>query len=97
MKQLSIFISTDLERRAVDAIERAGVDGYLRLAGATGNKFEPADQLSRTMTWEALALIIPGAGDEQVAAIVRELEEHANSCDTRPCLRMVVSSVEAVY
>lgn len=97
MKQLSLFISTDLERRAVDAIERAGVDGYLRLAGATGNKFEPADQHSRTMTWEALALIIPGADDAQVASIVGELEEHANACATRPCLRMVVSSVEAVY
>ena len=97
MKQLNLYISTDLERRAVDALERAGVEGYLRLAGATGNKFEPADTHSRTMTWEALALIVPAAADEQVASIVGELEEYANACATRPCLRMVVSSVEAAY
>jgi len=48
------------------------------------------------MTWEALVLIVPGAADDQVAAIVAEIEEHANACATRPCLRMVVASVEAV-
>jgi hypothetical protein len=49
------------------------------------------------MTWEALALIVPGADDEQVASVVRELEEHADSCTTRPCLRIIVSRVEAVH
>ncbi len=97
MKQLSIFLSSDLERRAVDALERAGLDGFLRLEGASGNKFVPEDPLSRTMTWEAVVLLVPGAGDEQVAAVGRELEEHADACETRPCLRIVVSRVEEVY
>lgn len=97
MKQLSIFLSPDLERRAIDALERAGVEGFLRLEGATGNKFLANDPLTRIMTWEALALLVPGADDEQAASIVGELEMYADACETRPCLRIVVSPVEAVY
>lgn len=97
MKQLTIFVSPDLERRAIDALEHAGVEGFLRLEGATGNKFVANDLLTRIMTWEALALMVPGADDEQASSIVGELEMYAKACETRPCLRIVVSPVEAVY
>lgn len=97
MKQLTIFLSPDLEHRAIDALERAGVEGFLRLEGATGNKFLANDPLTRIIRWEALALLVPGADDEQAAAIVRDLEMYSNACETRPCLRIVVSPVEAVF
>lgn len=96
MKQLTIFLSPDLEHRAIDALERAGVEGFLRLEGATGNKFLANDPLTRIMTWEAVALLVPGADDGQAASVVEELGHYADACETRPCLRIVVSPVEAV-
>ncbi len=94
MKQLIIFVSPDLEDRVVRVLEHARVEGFLRLEGATGNKFIHGDPLTRIVTWEAVALIVPGANDAQVKAVLGELEEHAGVCEAGPCLRIVVSGLD---
>lgn len=97
MKQIAIFCSPDLADRVVAALDHAGIEGFLRLGEATGNKFRDRGEVPRTMTWEATAFIVPGAGDAAAAAVVEALESYAGACDIRPCLRIVVSPVEQIY
>ena len=94
MKQLAIYCSRDLEERVVSALDQAGVEGFVRIPHVTGNKFREPGGVPRTLTWEALAFVVPGAEEATVEAVVRELEGYAGGCEIRPCLRMVVSSVE---
>ena len=97
MKQITLYVSPDLENRVIDTLEKAGVEGFLRVGGATGNKFLGPGQIPRTVTWQAEALVVPAATDEQVDAIFRELEQYANACETHPCLRMVAVDVDRVH
>ncbi len=94
MRQMTVFCSRDLEPRVVSAFDRAGVEGYLRLSGATGQKFMPPGQVPRTMTWEALALVVPAANDGAVESVVAELRIYAGSCEIQPCLRIVVAPID---
>ncbi len=96
MKQLMIYCSRDLEDRVVAALDAAGVEGFLRVGEATGNKFQPPALLPRTMTWEAALFVAPAAAEQKVEQIIAELESYAGACEVRPCLRMVVSAVERV-
>jgi len=97
MKQLSVFVSRDLEERVVHAFDHAGVDAYLRVGDATGVRFSEPGQLPRTMTWDAALYVVPAVGDAPVRAIVDELREYVGSCEIEPCLRIVVSAVEEVH
>lgn len=97
MKQLTIYASPDLESRIVSAIQDADVVGFLRLADASGNAFTPEADLPRTMTWDAVVFVVPGAEDERVRGIVDSLRAYSSACDTQPCLRIVVSPVDEVY
>ena len=60
MKQLTIYCSRDLEERVVAVLDHAGAEGYLRLAGATANRFSPSGQVPRVSSWEATLFLVPG-------------------------------------
>ncbi len=96
MKQLAIYCSRDLEDRIVRTLDRAGLEGYLRVGNATGHKFRPGRELPGTVAWEAVLLVAPAVPEQLVDTIAAELEQYAGSCEVRPCLRLVVSSVERV-
>jgi hypothetical protein len=92
-----VYCSRDLEDRVVSAFDKAGVEAYLRVGSATGNKFLPEGQVPRTMTWEAVMYVIPAAEEGVISAVVEELEAYAGSCEIEPCLRMVVGTVQEVH
>ncbi len=96
MKQLAIYCSHDLEDRVVRALDRAGVEGFLRVGNASGHKFRPGRELPGTLTWDAALLLVPAVPDHLVDGIAAELEQYSGSCEVRPCLRLIVSSVEKV-
>ena len=94
MKQLTLYCSRDLEDRVVTALDRAGVHGFVHVAEATGNKFLPAGEVPRTMTWEASLIVVPAVPPEKVEPIVKELREYAGSCEIDPCLHVTVSPLD---
>jgi hypothetical protein len=96
VKQLTIFCSADLEHRVLTALERAGVSAFLRLDRVSGCRFNDPGRVPRTISWEALAFLVPGAEDDRVDAVVEELEVYAGACDIQPCLRLAVSPVERI-
>lgn len=96
MKQLSIYCSHDLEDRVVHALDAAGVAGYYRSGGSTGNKFLPPGEHPRTVTWDMTLFVVPGASEEHVESVTAALTKYAGMCDYEPCLRIVVSHVEAI-
>ena len=97
MKQLTIYCSRDLENHVVNALDHAKVEGFLRVGGASGSKFCDPGEVPRTMDWEATMFLIPGAAVPQIEAVISELEDYAKSCETYPCLRMSVTSLEQLY
>lgn len=96
MNQITIFSSVDLEPSVLAALDQAGVIGFLRLTGATGNRFLPGGAVPRTMAWDAVVFVVPGADDSQLQTISAELAEVAAGCDPEPCLRMVTISAQVV-
>jgi hypothetical protein len=94
MKQLTIFCSRDEETRVVAALDAAGVEGYLRVGSATGNKFLEAGRVPRTMSWEAAMFVVPALPEERARAVVQTLGDYARDCEIEPCLRMVLSPVD---
>lgn len=97
MKQITIYCSTDLEERITAALDQAGVEGFVRLDGASGNRFRPLGETPRTLTFETMVFLAPGVEDWQVRSITSELARYGDDCEIRPCLRVVVSAVEEVY
>jgi hypothetical protein len=97
MRQVTVYVSHDLEARVVHAFDHAGIDGYLRVAGATGARFASAGQLPRTVTWKASLFLVPAADEVQVRRVVEELREFAGTCEVEPCLRIVVADVVEVH
>jgi hypothetical protein len=96
MKQLTIFCSRDLEQRAVAVLDGEGLQGYLRLGDATGNRFLPKGQLPRAVVWEAVMLVVPGDEDERIDRVRKKLQLLAADCEVEPCIRLLVhSGVEA--
>ena len=94
MKQLNIFCSRDEESRVISALDHAGIETFLRVGDATGNKFLGPGQVPRAMTWEAIMIIVPGAPPDQVKSVVEELGAYTRSCEFEPCLRMTTSPVD---
>jgi len=97
VKQLTIYCSRDLQDQVVNALDHAHLEGFLRLGGASGSKFCDPGEVPRTMDWEATMFLVPGAEETQVQAIIDELAEFANRCETYPCLRIAVTPVEQIY
>lgn len=97
MKQLTVYCSVDIEDAVITIFDRIGIDGFMRIGNATGNRFLPPGQVPRTMTWEGSVLIVPAAADELVNDAVKRLEEYAGKCDIEPCLRYVVTPIEEAY
>lgn len=97
MKQLSVFVSRDLESHVVQALDHAGVDAYLRVGDATGVRFTAPGQLPRTVSWEAAWFVVPAAEEATVQTVVDELRGFAGTCEFEPCLRMVVIPVDEVH
>ena len=96
MKQLTIFYSSDEESRVITALDHAGIEGFFRVGGASGNKFVEPGQVPRTVAWEAVMIVVPSAPEENVLAVMGELGEYTRSCEIEPCLRMVVSPIDEV-
>jgi len=97
MKQLTIYCSRDLESTVVTALDHARVEGYLRVGGATGNRFAEHGRVPRSIAWEATVFMVPETDDARVRAVVEQLEGYAGSCEIAPCLRMVVSPVAEIH
>jgi hypothetical protein len=96
MKQLAIFCSTDIEEEVTGALDHAGVEGFLRVAGGAGTQFAPKGELPRSFSWEATVFIVPALAAEPLEEVVSALSAYAGSCTIEPCLRIVVSDVERV-
>ena len=96
MKQLTILCSSDLSAVVEDALVRAGVEGFLRLPDAVGVKPAAAVEHGRWPRWQAEMFVSP-VGDRTAASVVEALRGYAGRCEDEPCLRILVSSLEAVY
>jgi hypothetical protein len=91
-----IFCSADLSETVRDALVRSGVSGFLKVPHAVGSKPGATWQHGRYPTWDA-EMFLAAAEAETVARAVRELEQYAGQCEVEPCLRIMVSAIEAVY
>jgi len=97
VKQLTIFCSRDLEQQVVSTLDDAGLHGYLRIGGATGNRFLAKGQVPRSVTWEAVMIVVPGAEDETIDAVRDKLLGIAASCEIEPCIRLLVNTACELY
>ncbi len=96
MKQVTVMCSTDLAGTVRDALVGAGIEGFLHVPGAVGVKPGAAAEHGRYPRFEAELFVAPaedGAAERAVAA----LRSFAGRCEVEPCLRILVSSLEAVY
>jgi len=96
MKQLTIFCSADLSATVQEALVRAGADGFLNIPGASGMKPGAAAPHGRVPRWPAELFLAP-VREEVAKSVVAALESYAGGCQVEPCLRIMVSSLEAVY
>lgn len=97
MKQLTVFCSRDLESRVVSALDSAGIHGYLRVGDATGNRFLDKGQVPRSVTWEAVMLVVPGDEDAIIDRLREKLQGIASECGPDPCIRLLVNTACEVY
>jgi hypothetical protein len=96
MKQLTIFCSSDEEDRVIAALDAAGVEGFMRIGGATGNTFLEPGQLPRTVSWDAVLFLVASVRDERARAVAEELKRYAGNCAIEPCLRVTLSTLDEV-
>ncbi len=96
MKQLTILCSSDLAETVQDALVRSGAEGFLRVTNATGVRPGAAADHGRWPRWQA-EMFVPPARDEEAASVVEALRSYAGRCEVEPCLRILISSLEAVY
>ena len=96
MKQLTILCSSDLAGAVQETLVRAGVEGFLHVPRAVGVKPGAAAEHGRWPRWEAEMFVVP-CEDGVVPRVVDGLRQFTDHCDVEPCLRILVSSLEAVY
>jgi hypothetical protein len=96
VKQLTIFCSSDLSDTVRDVLVRAGVNGFLKVPHAVGSKPGATWQHGRYPTWDA-EMFVAAAEPEVIDKVVKALEQYAGKCEVDPCLRIMVSALEAVY
>jgi len=97
VKQLTIFCSRDLEQQVVSTLDEAGLRGYLRLDGVTGNRFLPKGQVPRSVTWEAVMIVVPAGAADVIDDVREKLQAIAASCEIEPCIRLLVNTSCEVY
>jgi len=96
MKLLTILCSADLSGTVQDVLVRTGVEGFLRIPGAVGVMPGAAAAHGRWPRWEAEMFVTP-ITEDAVSRAVEALRVHAGHCEVEPCLRILISSLEAVY
>jgi hypothetical protein len=96
VKQLTILCSSDLAGLVQDALIRAGAEGFLRVPGAVGVKPGAAAEHGRYPRFEAEMFVTP-VPDAAAADVVAALRSLAGRCEIEPCLRILVSNLEAVH
>ena len=96
MKQVTILCSSDLAAGVQEALVAAGVEGFLRVPGAVGVMPGAAAEHGRWPRFEAELFVAP-VPDETAPRLVESLRTVAGRCEVEPCLRILVSSLEAVY
>jgi len=96
MKQLTILCSADLSATVHEALVRAGAEGFLNVPNASGVKPGAAAPHGRVPRWPAELFLAP-VRDEVARKVVTALESYAGKCQVEPCLRIMVSNLEAVY
>ena len=94
MKQLVVYCSEELEHQVVGSFDRHGAEGYLKIPRAVGHKFLEPEALPRSVSFDAIVLIVPGASEATVAAVLEDLQDYAGKCEIQPCLRASVVNVE---
>ena len=96
MKQLTILCSSDLSSVVQDALVSASVEGFLHVPDAVGVKPSAAVEHGRWPRWQAAMYLAP-VSDDAAASVVQALRGYAGRCEDEPCLRILVSSLDAVY
>ena len=96
MKQLTILCSSDLSDAVRDALVAAGAEGFLQIPGAVGNKPGAAAEHGLYPHWKAEMFLAP-VPEEVVQKVVARLKHLSENCEVEPCLRIMVSTLDAVY
>ena len=96
MKQLTILCSADLSDKVQETLVLAGVEGFLKVPHAVGTKPGAAAEHGRYPHWEAEMFLAP-VEERVLVSVVSRLRKYAGACEVEPCLRILVSSLEAVY
>jgi hypothetical protein len=96
VKQLTILCSSDLSDAVRDALVDAGAEGFLQVPGAVGSKPGAAAEHGRYPRWKAEMFLAP-ASAEVVEKAVARLKHLSDNCEVEPCLRVLVSTLDAVY
>jgi hypothetical protein len=96
MKQLTILCSADLSATVREALVKAGAEGFLIVPNSWGVKPGAAAPHGRVPRYPAEMFVVP-APDEVVRKAVAALESYAGKCKEEPCLRILVSTLEAVH
>jgi hypothetical protein len=96
VKQLTILCSSDLSETVRDVLVRADVSGFLKVPHAVGSKPGATWSHGRYPTWDAEMFLAATEG-EKVDKVVEALEQYSGCCDVAPCLRILVSTLDAVY
>ena len=96
MKQLTVLCSSDLAEKVRDTLNASGIHGFLQIPNAVGNEPGAAAAHGRVPRWEAEMFLAPVPATE-VDGVVERLRALADKCEVEPCLRILVSSLDAVY
>jgi hypothetical protein len=96
MKQLTILCSADLSARVQEALVKAGAEGFLNVPNASGMKPGAAAPHGRVPRYAAEMFVVP-APDDVARKVVAALQSYAGECREEPCLRILVSTLEAVH
>lgn len=96
MKQLTIYCSEELNDTVNKILHNYEIEGFIHMPGIFGEKFKPKDSFGKDLVWQACAFVV-FPGEDQIESILNELQEYANRCKDKPCLRMVVTPIDKLY
>ncbi len=96
MKQLTIYCSQELLHTVNQVFHKYEVEGFVHIPGIFGNKLKPKDSREQDLTWQAEAFVVFDEGNK-LEGIMRDLQDFANKCDVKPCLRMVLLPIEKFF
>jgi hypothetical protein len=96
MKQITVLCNTDLSGKVYDILARSGVEGFVNVPRVVGNRPGAAAAHGRYPRWEA-EMFLAAVEPHRLEPVVGALRELAGKCGESPCLRVLVSSLDAVY